>query len=488
MVITIIILLILSGITIVQLTGNGLFGKAKLANQKTRYANAKEVVNLKLMEIQLDCEKNGQEYNIIKIAEGMKQAEEITIEKYYNKETASIKDGVIENTTNLEGIVVSVNEYSEYKFLIGESCEIIGVLEGKVTDTTNREDFISIEEFEKDVFQAESEQKLNTKITFEPNEYINKESTNILVNISNSKGIKSIKCPDNDMIYPQKGQTEVGIDYTVTKNDRYTYIVTDNEGKEEAVTVEVNIFDRVEPKNFIPISLKIKSTSVIIKGNAEDGDETEESAKSGIAKYQYYVNNIKKGETEKEEFEISDLIANTNYNIFLIAYDKAGNFKKSETISITTTNGSYPTLTLNGLVLPEDGVSNESGYNEILFDNDFEIFGKGNFTQSFVKFNIDSECWGKYITVYNGGEQASNLFIRMDDSPSKNKTFISDLICRLAGVNNGTNNCAYSVLIPEGVGFISVGSVSSYYTISISEIWCSEKDLTGHIYTNDNKP
>ena len=46
LVITIVILLILSGITIAQLTGNGLFGKAQLAAKETKYANAAEKVAL----------------------------------------------------------------------------------------------------------------------------------------------------------------------------------------------------------------------------------------------------------------------------------------------------------------------------------------------------------------------------------------------------------------------------------------------------------
>ena len=332
---------------------------------------------------------------------------------------------------------------------------------------------------------------LSTKISFEPNEYTNKESEKILIKISNSKGIKSIKCLDNDIIIPQKNQTEVTIDYTVTKNGNYPFVIIDSEGKEETKNIEINIFDKIEPKDFTPIILKTKNTSVTIKGNAEDGDETEDrvnSIKSGISKYEYYVNNVKKGEVKDEEFQINDLVANTNYSIYLIVYDKAGNSKKSKTVNITTPNGSYPTLTLNGLILPEDGVNKESGYNEILFDNNFEVFGKGNSAQSFTKFYLDSECWGKYLTIYNGELLANNVFVRMDDTPSKNNNFIYGSITNLIGIGYGIEKRAYSIKIPEGVGFVSVGSVSSSYTISISEIWCSEEDLTGNIYTNDNKP
>lgn len=340
LVIAIIIILILARITIVHLTGNGLFEKSKLAEKRVKYTNAKEIINMKLMEIQLDCEEKRVEYNLVKIAEGMKQAEEITIEKYYNKEMSLIKQGITENIINLEGIVVSVNQYLKYKFLIGESCKIIGVLE-ELSDTTRKEDFINIQEFERNMLQQESDLILNTKITFEPNEYTNKESEQILVKISNSKGIKSIKCLDNDTIHTQKNQTEVGIDYTVSKNGNYSFVVIDSEGKEETLNMKINIFDRISPKDFRPVEVKNYSNSVIIKGSGEDGDETEESSKSGIAKYEYFVNGIKWGETEEEEFEITNLATNVEYTIYLIAYDKVGNIKKSEEIKVTPTPKLY---------------------------------------------------------------------------------------------------------------------------------------------------
>ncbi len=39
-------------------------------------------------------------------------------------------------------------------------------------------------------------------------------------------------------------------------------------------------------------------------------------------------------ESKDEEFKITDLITNSNYNIYLVAYDKAGNSKVSETITV----------------------------------------------------------------------------------------------------------------------------------------------------------
>lgn len=64
LVITIIILLILAGITILQLTQNGLFGQSKLAKAKTEYTSAKEIIEIKLMEVETDCIYREVDYKI----------------------------------------------------------------------------------------------------------------------------------------------------------------------------------------------------------------------------------------------------------------------------------------------------------------------------------------------------------------------------------------------------------------------------------------
>lgn len=74
--------MILAGITIVALTGSGIFEKTEIANKKTRYTSAKEIVNLKLMEIQIDCTEKKEIFNIYKIAEEMEKAKDITIRQY----------------------------------------------------------------------------------------------------------------------------------------------------------------------------------------------------------------------------------------------------------------------------------------------------------------------------------------------------------------------------------------------------------------------
>lgn len=104
------------------------------------------------MEIQTDCTYEEKEYTIIEIAKSMKEDKTITIEYYYMVDSTSTKEEP-EDFTTLKGIVVSVNQYSKYKFLIGESCKIEGVTTGKLPEII--EYYKKVEEFEKELFGKE---------------------------------------------------------------------------------------------------------------------------------------------------------------------------------------------------------------------------------------------------------------------------------------------------------------------------------------------
>ena len=153
LVVTIVILLILAGVTISVLTGqNGLFIRAKQAKERTEYISAKERIEIELMNIRTQCIGDGIDYNIVEIAKKIKDVSDITIEKYYNSDIALVKVGVTENILNLDGIVVSVNENSKYKFLLGKDGNIIGILKEIINDETKQEQFKKLEDFEKDNF------------------------------------------------------------------------------------------------------------------------------------------------------------------------------------------------------------------------------------------------------------------------------------------------------------------------------------------------
>ena len=159
LVITIVILIILAGVAInLTLGNNGLFTRAQVAKQRYEYSTAKEILDIKLAEIQSECLSNDKEYNLEAIVEELKKDSEATIEIIYWYGTAKISDSLdIENKpSTLSGIVVTIDEYTTYKFLIGKKSEdsnsigIIGVSTTK-SNTPEEKDFTEVEEYEKTV-------------------------------------------------------------------------------------------------------------------------------------------------------------------------------------------------------------------------------------------------------------------------------------------------------------------------------------------------
>lgn len=141
LIITIIILLILSGVIIAMITGqNSLLLKSKQTKERTEYTNAKERITIELTSIRMQCVDEGVEYNVVEVEKLIKNVNDIAIEKYYYTES------------NLDGIVISVKEYSMYKFLLDKNGDITGVLQGKINDDTKQEQFKNLDDFERDNF------------------------------------------------------------------------------------------------------------------------------------------------------------------------------------------------------------------------------------------------------------------------------------------------------------------------------------------------
>lgn len=276
LVITIIILLLLAGIAVASLTGeNGILKRTKEANIRTRYTSAKEIVNIKLMDIITICYSEGKEYNLVEIARGMKEANEITIEKYYHKDTALLKPGIIENLVNLKGIVVSVNQYPEFKFLIGEKGQIIGVLEDEIKEETGIDQFKPINKFEEEKFGEEIENKEEPENTIVEVPII-KEDTDITkpieittyiaiknntINTLNLTGIENIK-------YNVLEKTEnIEIKNNIVKANNQA------DSKDSSKIDVTGIYQGQNYTNHIVIYVEIKNKTTV-----EDAEENEKEA------------------------------------------------------------------------------------------------------------------------------------------------------------------------------------------------------------------
>lgn len=114
-----------------------------------------------------------------------------------------------------------------------------------------------------------------------------------------------------------------------------------NDTDEAISELVIDKIDKLEPNNFVPtVSDLISSTELQINASTQDQEATEEYGQSGIEGYIYYV--YKEGSLIVK----SDLINNTSwtasgltvgdaYDIYVEAYDNAGNVTKSDEISYT---------------------------------------------------------------------------------------------------------------------------------------------------------
>ena len=286
LVITIIILLILSGVAIATLTGeNGLFARAKQAKENYSISSAKEKLQLAISDLMVEQTSKGE--NLTKE----------DLPKINNNEID------VKSTETFPVEVICEN----YIFNVDENFTVTYVREASGTVVT---------------------------FTTEPESYTNKDEIKILVKISNPKGIKSIQKPgETDRILAQ-GQKEVGIDYKVTKNGHYIFTIVDEEGKETVKDIYIDLIDKLKPIDFIPeVQLK-NDNNIIIIANAQDSERTEESTKSGINYCEYYIKkDTEKGYVKYNTNEIKNLEIG-KYQIFVVAYDRAGNSKQSTTVDV----------------------------------------------------------------------------------------------------------------------------------------------------------
>ena len=282
LIVTIVILLILAGIAIATLGGeNGLFKKVKLGKERYAISEAKEKLELEITNFQI--EQNG-------------KGEELTKEDLpkMNSDEIDVRD-----TTNFPVEVI----YKNYKFEVDINFKVTYVGEANETIIT---------------------------YTTEPEGYSNQNNIKVLVKITNPKGIKSILKPgETDKILPQD-RTTAGIEFTVTKNGHYILKVEDVDGNEISKDIYIDLIDTLAPEEFTPEVQKNGSTITIVE-NGKDAEATEESSKSGIDHYEYYLIDSSNKETKYDNNKIENLALGT-YKVYLIAFDKAGNSRKSNEV------------------------------------------------------------------------------------------------------------------------------------------------------------
>lgn len=194
LVITIIILLILAGISIQALTGTGLFEKTNQAKERTIKAQLKEEIEMAIQEIQMEEIAEGRNVDLNSLCNGNSNGK--------GKLDDKLKNIIVELFDNeITGV------YKDYEYVIDDKLNV--TIEGKVG--------------------------VKPKITYElSSTEPQQEEITITVKATISEGeVTSIVNPDNEEIIGNE------ITYKVTKNGKYTFIAKSSTGTREKKTIDI---------------------------------------------------------------------------------------------------------------------------------------------------------------------------------------------------------------------------------------------------------
>ena len=283
LVITIVILLILAGIAIAALTGdNGLFSRAQQAKEETIKSQLKEEITMAIQEIQAEELPKGNNVTLETLADGQleEKLEDITVE---------LEDDKING------------EYKNYEYTINSNLEVT-------------------------IKEKASENKIKGKAEIQSGYVFEGNTIEITVTASTEEGtITGIEAPEGATIKADTSTTKKV--YTVSKNGKYIFKITGNNGKTRDVTAKVeNILSIPQ----IKISeIKEDSFKINVENDYPNG---------AITEYKYFVGGTVKqqGKTDKT-YTVTGLTAETEYsNIKVAAYIDTNTSKESNVEKVTT--------------------------------------------------------------------------------------------------------------------------------------------------------
>ena len=147
LVITIIVLLILAGITIATLTGdNGILNKTDKASEETDKQTATEIINLKITEAQIASYTEKQQMPSLQfLADSLCEDEEIEYVELMTQKTASIGETKLKSITvgEAKSIFTKLKQYP-YEFEINGALKLVSIngiqVSNKETDNSDNEE------------------------------------------------------------------------------------------------------------------------------------------------------------------------------------------------------------------------------------------------------------------------------------------------------------------------------------------------------------
>ena len=284
LVITIVILLILAGISIQAITNTGLFANAKKAKEKSIEGQLKEEISLAIQSIQTEEIYKGNSVTLETLAGGQ-------LEKELKDITAELADGEING------------EYKDYEYTIDSNLNV--TINGPVTGV-----------------RIKGSAEVQTGYVFEGS------TVEIKVTASVTEGtITGIEAPEEATITDTSATEKV---YTVNKNGAYTFKITSDSGKTKNITAKV---ENILAAPQITVS---EVTGNSFKINVEN-DYTE----GAITEYKYSVGGtVKQQGTTDKNYTVTGLTQKTKYsNIKVTAFINSLS-KDSNVEEITTKDDS----------------------------------------------------------------------------------------------------------------------------------------------------
>ena len=194
LVITIIVLLILAGISIQSITNTGLFANAKKAKEKSMEGQLKEEISLAIQSIQTEEIYKENSVTLETLAGGQLQKELKDI-------TAELTEGEING------------EYKDYEYTIDDKFNV--TINGPVTGV-----------------RIKGNAEVQTGYVFEGNTVEIKVTANVTEGT-----ITGIEAPEEATIKTDTSATEKV--YTVNKNGAYVFKITSDAGKTKNITAKV---------------------------------------------------------------------------------------------------------------------------------------------------------------------------------------------------------------------------------------------------------
>ena len=282
LVITIIVLLILAGISIQSITNTGLFANAKQAKEKSMEGQLKEEITLAIQSIQAEEVYKGNSVTLETLAGGQ-------LEKELKDITAELTDGEING------------EYKDYEYTIDSNFNV--TINGPVTGV-----------------KITGDAEVQTEgYVFEGN------TVEIKVTASITEGtITGIEAPDGVTLKTDTNTTEKV--YTANKNGKYVFKITSDAGKTKNITAKV---ENILAAPQITVSeVTENSFKINVENNYPEG---------AITEYRYSVGGtVKRQGTTDKSYTVTGLAELTEYNnIQVTAYINSVN-KVSNVEKVTT--------------------------------------------------------------------------------------------------------------------------------------------------------